>query len=88
MNKVILYVTLSIAFNFLLYDASSAKAKKTAPVKDAAPSSATVRELIKEGEFEKAWHLCDELGEEGTFLKAEIAYFKGDFDTAIKFYKI
>lgn len=86
--KVISCVTLSIALSFMLYGVSSAKEKKPISAKDTVPKATKVRELIKEGEFEKAWHLCDKLGEEGSFLKAEIAYFKGNFDTAIKLYKI
>jgi len=88
--KVISSMTLGIALSFMLCGASPTKEKKKEPisVKNTIPKAATVRELIKKGEFEKASSLCEKLGEEGNFLKAEIAYFKGDFDTAIKLYRI
>ena len=87
--KAIVCITVGIALSFMLYGASPSKEKKKipTPVKDTTPKAATVRELIKKGEFEKALPLCEKLGDEGTFLKAEIAYFKGNFDTAIKLYR-
>jgi tetratricopeptide (TPR) repeat protein len=86
--KVLSSIALVIMLSFTLCGISSAKEKDPTPVKDTIPKAAKVRNLIKEGRFEKASSLCEELGEEGNFLKAEIAYFKGDFDAAIKLYRI